>query len=94
MRQLAIPPLRPSPRFEDMHTSFMRADLRGWISTLVRNSFSRSPRITQSRPRRRSARVQVKDTTAKVTINSEDVRDTLDGFVDLVERNPGRAAQP
>ena len=38
--------------------------------------------------------VQVKDTTAKVTINSEDVRDTLDGFVDLVERNPGRAAQP
>src|SRR5208282_410363 len=34
--------------------------------------------------------VQVKDTAAKVTINSEDIRDTLDGFVDLVERNPGR----
>ncbi|MHC2313116.1 hypothetical protein ACVIHC_000162 [Bradyrhizobium diazoefficiens] len=34
--------------------------------------------------------VQVKDTTAKVTINSEDIRDALDGFVDLVERNPGR----
>ncbi len=34
--------------------------------------------------------VQVKDTTAKVTINSEDVREALDGFVDLVERNPGR----
>jgi tetratricopeptide (TPR) repeat protein len=34
--------------------------------------------------------VQVKDTTANVTINSEDIRDVLDGFVDLVERNPGR----
>jgi hypothetical protein len=34
--------------------------------------------------------VQVKDTTANVTINSEDIRDALDGFVDLVERNPGR----
>jgi len=34
--------------------------------------------------------VQVKDTTAQVTVNSEVVRDALDGFVDLVERNPGR----
>lgn len=34
--------------------------------------------------------VQVKDTTANVTINSEDIRDALDGFVDIVERNPGR----
>jgi hypothetical protein len=34
--------------------------------------------------------VQVKDTTANVTINSEDIRDALDGFVDLVGRNPGR----
>src|ERR1700722_19196300 len=34
--------------------------------------------------------VQVKATTAKVTINSEDVREALDGFVDLVERNPSR----
>jgi hypothetical protein len=34
--------------------------------------------------------VQVKDTTAHVTINSEDVRRALDGFVDLVERNPDR----
>ena len=34
--------------------------------------------------------VQVKDTTANVTINSEDIRAALDGFVDLVERNPGR----
>jgi hypothetical protein len=34
--------------------------------------------------------VQVKDTTANVTINSEDIRDALDGFVDLVERNPRR----
>ena len=34
--------------------------------------------------------VQVKDTAAKVTINSEDIRYALDAFVDLVERNPGR----
>jgi hypothetical protein len=35
--------------------------------------------------------VEVKDTTAsKVTINSGNVRDTLDSFVDLVERNPDR----
>src|SRR5690349_16377041 len=34
--------------------------------------------------------VQVKDTAAKVTINSEEIRRTLDGFVDLVERNPSR----
>jgi hypothetical protein len=34
--------------------------------------------------------VEVKDTAANVTINSEDVRETLDGFVDLVERNPER----
>jgi hypothetical protein len=34
--------------------------------------------------------VQVKDTKAKVTINSEDIRDALDGFVDIVARNPGR----
>ena len=34
--------------------------------------------------------VQVKDTTANVTINSEDIREALDGFVDLVERNPDR----
>jgi len=34
--------------------------------------------------------VQVKDAAARVTINSADVRDTLDGFVDLVERNPDR----
>lgn len=34
--------------------------------------------------------IQVKDTTAHVTINSEDVRHALDGFVDLVERNPDR----
>jgi hypothetical protein len=34
--------------------------------------------------------VQVKDTSANVTINSQDVRDALDSFVDLVERNPGR----
>jgi hypothetical protein len=35
--------------------------------------------------------VEVKNTSASVTINSEDVRETLDGFVDLAERNPGRA---
>ena len=34
--------------------------------------------------------VEIKDTTANVTINSEDVRETLDGFVDLVERNRER----
>ncbi len=34
--------------------------------------------------------VQVKDTAANVTINSEDIRETLDAFVDLVERNPER----
>lgn len=34
--------------------------------------------------------VQVKDTTANVTINSEDIRQALDHFIDLVERNPGR----
>jgi hypothetical protein len=34
--------------------------------------------------------VEVKDTQASVTINLQDVRDTLDAFVDLVERNPGR----
>jgi hypothetical protein len=35
--------------------------------------------------------VEVKDTAASnVTINSEDVRENLDAFVDLVERNPGR----
>ena len=34
--------------------------------------------------------VQVKDTTARVTINSEGVRHALDGFVDLVERNSCR----
>lgn len=34
--------------------------------------------------------VQVKDTSASITINSEAVRDALDGFVDLVERNPDR----
>jgi hypothetical protein len=33
--------------------------------------------------------VEVKNTQANVTINSEDVRETLDQFVDLVERNPG-----
>lgn len=35
--------------------------------------------------------VQVKDTAANVTINSEDIRDALDAFLDLVERNPERA---
>lgn len=34
--------------------------------------------------------VQVKDTAANVTINSGDIRDALDAFVDLVERNPER----
>src|SRR5438477_3688584 len=34
--------------------------------------------------------VEVKDTNASVTINSQDVRDTFDAFVDLVERNPER----
>jgi len=34
--------------------------------------------------------VQVKDTAANITINSEEVRDALDGFVDLVDRNPDR----
>jgi len=34
--------------------------------------------------------VQVKDTAANVTINSEDIREALDAFVDLVERNPDR----
>ncbi len=35
--------------------------------------------------------VEVKDTAASnVTINSDDVRETLDSFVDLVERNPER----
>jgi hypothetical protein len=34
--------------------------------------------------------VQVKDTSANVTINSKAVRDALDAFIDLVERNPGR----
>ena len=34
--------------------------------------------------------VQVKDTSANVTINSQDIRDALDAFVDLVARNPGR----
>jgi hypothetical protein len=36
------------------------------------------------------AAVQVKDTASTVTINSENSRQALDGFVDLVERNPGR----
>jgi hypothetical protein len=35
--------------------------------------------------------VEVKDTAASsITINSKDVRETLESFVDLVERNPGR----
>jgi hypothetical protein len=34
--------------------------------------------------------VQAKDTAATVTINSENARQALDGFVDLTERNPGR----
>jgi hypothetical protein len=34
--------------------------------------------------------VEVKDIQARVTINLEDVRDTLDAFIDLVERNPQR----
>jgi hypothetical protein len=35
--------------------------------------------------------VEVKDTgSSSVTINSKDIRDTLDAFVDLVERNPTR----
>lgn len=36
--------------------------------------------------------VQVKDTagSSKLTINNQDVLDALDGFVDLVERNPGQ----
>jgi hypothetical protein len=34
--------------------------------------------------------VQVKDTAANATINSEDIRNALDGVVDLVERNTGR----
>ena len=34
--------------------------------------------------------VEVKDTQASITINLQDVRDTFDSFVDLVERNPGR----
>src|SRR5579863_4757869 len=37
--------------------------------------------------------VQVKDIAAKVTINSERIRDALDSFVDLVERNPCREVQ-
>jgi hypothetical protein len=36
------------------------------------------------------AAVQVKDTASTVTIYSENARQALDGFVDLVERNPGR----
>lgn len=37
--------------------------------------------------------IQVKDTaqSGKVTINSEDVRDSIDAFVDLLERNPDYA---
>ncbi|MDA9398723.1 MULTISPECIES: hypothetical protein [unclassified Bradyrhizobium] len=34
--------------------------------------------------------VEVKDTRATITINLQDVRDTIDSFVDLVERNPDR----
>lgn len=34
--------------------------------------------------------VEVKDTQASITINLQDVRDTFDSFVDLVERNPDR----
>jgi hypothetical protein len=34
--------------------------------------------------------VEIKDTIANVTINSDDVRETLDSFVDLVARNPER----
>lgn len=34
--------------------------------------------------------VQTKDTQTSITINSEGVRDAINGFVDLVERNPGR----
>ena len=34
--------------------------------------------------------VEVKDTQASITINLQDVRDTFDLFVDLVERNPDR----
>ncbi|HEU0150919.1 MAG TPA: hypothetical protein VFR21_29100, partial [Bradyrhizobium sp.] len=34
--------------------------------------------------------VEVKDTQASITINQQDVRDTFDSFVDLVERNPNR----
>ena len=35
------------------------------------------------------AAVQVKDTQANVTINSQNVRQAIDDFVDLVKRNPG-----
>ncbi|WP_035656440.1 hypothetical protein, partial [Bradyrhizobium sp. STM 3809] len=34
--------------------------------------------------------VQVKNTGTNVTINSDDIRDAVDAFVDLVERNPER----
>ena len=35
--------------------------------------------------------VEVKDTpTATVTVNSQDVLDTIDHFVDLIDRNPGK----
>lgn len=34
--------------------------------------------------------VQAKDTQASITINSDGVREAINGFVDLVRRNPGR----
>ena len=37
--------------------------------------------------------VQVKHTSANVTINAEHIRNALDSFVDLVERNPEREVQ-
>ena len=44
----------------------------------------------RSPPRYSLRGVEVKHTTANVTINSEDVLETLDGFVDLVDRNRER----
>ena len=34
--------------------------------------------------------VQVKDTEARITINSASIRHAIDDFVDLVKRNPGK----
>jgi hypothetical protein len=34
--------------------------------------------------------VQVKDTQARITINSASIQQAIDDFVDLVKRNPGR----